>query len=125
MLLFVLQVFHTLVFIAAISCLAVLWVYALTGRLARLAPWALGFPVAIFAGVMINGECVLQTWAKRLSGIEEGWARDILFLPEAVALSTIPVCVPVFAVTLLVVAARFIGPRVIARMRPPAGPSRG
>ncbi|MGJ3231953.1 MAG: hypothetical protein ACFE0P_09155 [Oceanicaulis sp.] len=117
MLLFALQLLHTLVYAAAIGCLAVLWIYALTSRLARIAPYALGFPVAIFAGVLINGECVLQTWAKRLSGVEDGWARDILLLPEALALSTIDICVPVFALTLLAAAARFLHTRLAARDR--------
>ncbi len=44
---------------------------------------ALAFPPAIAIAQLLNGgECILQTWAKEMRGIEEGWARDIYLLPE-------------------------------------------
>lgn len=97
MALFILQLVHTVVWVIAVTMVIGLAAYVLTGRFARFVPWALAFPVLIFIGILINGECILQTWARELSGIEEGWARDILFLPEPVARATMPVCVPAFA----------------------------
>ncbi|MGY6532609.1 hypothetical protein [Glycocaulis sp.] len=98
MALFILQLVHTIVWVTSVAMVIGLAAYVLTGRFERFVPWALGFPVLIFIGILINGECILQTWARELSGIEEGWARDILFLPEPVARATMPVCVPAFAV---------------------------
>ena len=97
MALFILQLVHTVVWVIAVTMVIGLAAYVLTGRFERIVPWALGVPVLIFIGILINGECILQTWARELSGIEEGWARDILFLPEPVARATMPVCVPAFA----------------------------
>lgn len=48
---------------------------------------ALAWPAAIGVGRWLNGaECVLQTWARELRGVETGWARDVWWIPEAWAL---------------------------------------
>ena len=91
-----LQLVHTLIYGGAWACLAGLWVYALTGRLERALPVFIAAPVLIGVGLALNGgECVFQTWAKTLSGVEEGWARDILILPEALVLGTVSITAPI------------------------------
>lgn len=106
--LLILQVFHTLVFIVCIGALLPLAGYAVTGRGLALAAWSLVPPVIVFIGLMLNGwTCILQTWAKRLTGTEDGWARDVLFLPESWATRVVRVMVPVFIIVVGAGAARF------------------
>ncbi|MCI5043607.1 MAG: hypothetical protein MRY72_02825 [Aquisalinus sp.] len=51
---------------------------------------ALLFPPLVCLGRIANGrECILQTWARELRGIESGWARDIYLLPENWALNVV------------------------------------
>ncbi|KAA5803793.1 hypothetical protein F1654_08315 [Alkalicaulis satelles] len=108
MLLFAIQLAHFLIYVAALAMLAGMAVYALSGRLARYIPLFLGYPLAILAGYLANGNrCILQTWARALTGVEDGWARDILFLPEIVAVNTMAVCIPVFVLAALAVIARW------------------
>ncbi|MCW5724374.1 MAG: hypothetical protein KIS81_05400 [Maricaulaceae bacterium] len=108
MALFILRLVHTLIYAAAIAMLAGMAIYAFTGRLQGWLPLFIGFPVAIFIALVLNrGTCILQTWAKRLSGTGDGWARDIFFLPEPLALRTLPVCAPTFVIIALGVAARW------------------
>ncbi|MBR9825116.1 MAG: hypothetical protein GYB36_04840 [Alphaproteobacteria bacterium] len=106
--LFLLQLVHTLIFIAALSTLLPLGWYALTGQGERVAIYVLLVPVAIFIGLMLNqGTCILQSWAKRLTGTQTGWARDILFLPESWALRVVPVMLPVFVVVIAAAGVRW------------------
>lgn len=95
--LFLLKLVHTLVFVFAIGSLIPVASYALTGQGLAAALWALLLPLGIFIGLQLNGgTCILQTWAKQLIGINEGWARDVFFLPESWAIRTVAVMVPVF-----------------------------
>ncbi len=51
---------------------------------------ALLFPPLVCLGRIANGrECILQTWARELRGIENSWARDIYLLPESWALNVV------------------------------------
>lgn len=109
MVLFAIQLAHFIIYIAAMAMLAGMAAYALTGRLERFMPVCLGFPLVILAGYLANSnQCILQTWARSLTGVEEGWARDIVFLPEIVAVNTMRVCIPVFMIAAAGVTARWL-----------------
>lgn len=106
--LLILQIFHTIIFVVCIGALLPLGAYALTGEGMVLAIYALIPPVLVFIGLFLNGwTCILQTWAKRLTGITDGWARDVLFLPESWATRTVQVMVPVFVVVVGAAALRW------------------
>ncbi|WP_420430269.1 hypothetical protein [Hyphobacterium sp.] len=82
--LFWLRLMHTVIFAVCMVALLVMIVFALTGGWRTAALWSLIAPVTILAGLWLNsGRCVLQTRARKLTGISEGWARDIFFLPES------------------------------------------
>lgn len=105
--LFAIQAFHTLIYLAAWGCLIGLWVYGLTGRWRRGLPLFFALPAVISLGLLLNGgDCIFQTWAKQLSGIEEGWARDLLWIPEPLALDTVVITAPLFLGGLLAAGVR-------------------
>ena len=105
--LFLLQLGHTLIYLAAWGCLIGLWVYGLTGRWRRGLPIFLGLPAVISLGLLLNGgDCIFQTWARRLTGVEEGWVRDLLFIPEPLALDTVIITAPLFLGGLLAAGVR-------------------
>jgi hypothetical protein len=105
--LFLLQLGHTLIYLAAWGCLIGLWAYGLTGRWRKGLPVFFGMPAVISLGLLLNkGDCIFQTWAKQLSGVEEGWARDLLFIPEPLALDTIVITAPLFLAGLSAAAIR-------------------
>ena len=107
--LFILKLVHTLIFIAAIGTLIPFTWYAATGRQGEFAGWAALLPIGILAGIILNrGSCILQSWAKQLEGREEGWARDVFFLPESWAVRTVPVMIPVFALAIGAALLRFL-----------------
>ena len=98
-LLMLLMAAHLGVVILATAAIAYLWFRSLTSAAATdpLLWAALMFPGLIGLGRYANGvECVLQTWAKRLRGVETGWARDVLWLPESWAQAIPPVCTPLY-----------------------------
>lgn len=99
--LFLLQAVHTLVTLLALSSLVPMAVYAWTGEGLNLALWALCLPLGILSGLLLNdGRCVLQDLARKWSGQHEGWARDILLLPERWALNLVPATTPFFALVI-------------------------
>jgi hypothetical protein len=105
--LFLLKLVHTAVFAICLACLGAIGVFALSGHGRTLALWALVPPVLVFIGLQLNrGECILQTWARRLTGQTDGWARDVFWLPESWALRTVPVMLPVALVLLAGMALR-------------------
>lgn len=105
--LFWLRFVHTVIFAYCIATLIPMSAYALTGEGQRVALTALIGPVLVFLGILLNrGTCILQTLAKRLTGTEEGWVRDIFFLPESWALRVVKVMVPVFVLVIGGVAVR-------------------
>jgi len=107
--LFLLRLVHTGVFAVCLTCIGVIAVYDVTGIGREPALWALLPPVLVFIGLQLNrGECILQTWAKRLSGRPDGWTRDVFWLPEDWALRVVPVMTPLAIVLILGLAARLI-----------------
>lgn len=106
--LFWLRFVHTLVFAYCVATLIPMSAYALTGEGQHVALTALIGPVLVFFGLVLNrGTCILQTLAKRLTGTQEGWVRDIFFLPESWALRVVKVLLPVFVLVIGGVALRF------------------
>ena len=109
--LFLLQLVHTLVFAVCIATLGPLGWYALSGQGQTLALWALLPPIGIFVGLQLNGgRCILQTLARRWSGVAEDdprWVRDILFLPESWAVRVVRIMLPVFVITVGAAGVRF------------------
>jgi hypothetical protein len=62
---------------------------------------ALAWPALIGLGLLLNrGECLLQTWARRLAGRENGWTRDMLWVPEAWATRIPQVFTPPYLIAL-------------------------
>lgn len=107
--LFLLRLVHTGVFAVCLTCIGVIAVYDVTGIGREPALWALLPPVLVFIGLQFNrGECILQTWAKRLSGQTEGWTRDVFWLPEDWALRVVPVMTPLAIVLILGLVARLL-----------------
>ncbi|WP_300530891.1 hypothetical protein [Maricaulis sp.] len=99
--LFWLRFVHTVILAYCIATLLPMSAYALTGQGEQIALTALLGPVLVFVGLVLNrGTCILQTWAKHLTGTTEGWARDIFFLPESWALSVVKVMLPVFVLVI-------------------------
>ena len=75
--------FHLIVVIAAFAAGPYIAWKAIRKETSFLLYGALALPIFIIVGIGLNGgECLLQTWAKQLRGVEEGWARDIYLLPE-------------------------------------------
>lgn len=100
--LFWLRLVHTLIFAACLVALVILSVFAASGLWRSTAIWALIAPFGILAGLLLNrGQCTLQTRAQKLMGVENGWARDIFFLPESWAIRVVRVFVPPFALAVL------------------------
>lgn len=95
--LFWLRLIHTLLFAACMAALAILIVFAISGVWRTGAVWALIAPFTILAGLLLNGgRCILQTRARKLMGMDDGWARDIFFLPESWAIRVVKIFVPPF-----------------------------
>lgn len=100
--LFLLQLVHSVVFIVCVATLVPMGWYVLSGQGQTLAFWSLLPPIGIFVGLQLNGgRCILQTLARRMSGVAEDdprWVRDILFLPERWAVRVVKIMLPVFVV---------------------------
>lgn len=100
--------FHTLV--VALSTLAVIYIFYcafLKTSWHVLLGIAMAYPLAICIGRLLNGrECILQTWAKKLQGIEEGWAPDIYFLGQNLALRVVVVTAIFYVIAILFYAFR-------------------
>ncbi|MEE2526659.1 hypothetical protein V0U79_09790 [Hyphobacterium sp. HN65] len=100
--LFWLRLAHTVIFGACLAALACLAIFAVSGAGRTAAIWSLVAPFTILAGLLINrGRCFLQTRARRLMGMDEGWARDIFFLPESWAVRVVKVFFPPFTLAVL------------------------
>ncbi|MEP3071298.1 hypothetical protein [Maricaulis sp.] len=109
MVLFVLRLVHTAVFAVCLTCLGLIAVYDLTGLGLVPALWALLPPALVGLGLLLNrGECILQTWARRLTNSGEAWARDVFFLPESWALRTVPVMLPLSLVLIAAIPVRYL-----------------
>ncbi|HYF22429.1 MAG TPA: hypothetical protein VD929_03430 [Caulobacteraceae bacterium] len=110
--LFWLMTVHTAVFALAVA--AVLYALArglVGGDLAGdgLLWAALAFPALIELGRRLNrAQCVLQTWARRLRGIEDGWARDVWWIPERWAVRVPAAMTPVYVLALGLCAGRML-----------------
>lgn len=104
------QIVHSLIYLAALACIAGVWIYALTGALRRALPLCAGAPLLIGLGLVLNGgDCLFQSWARQLSGADgEAWVRDLLWLPEAVAVNTPLIFGPVFAAGMLLALQRWM-----------------
>jgi len=90
---------HLVIVIIAVAAIAYALLRGATGLVPDDAPlWiSLAIPAAIGLGRFANGvECILQTWAKRLRGVNAGWARDILWLPESWARAIPPLFTPLY-----------------------------
>lgn len=100
--LFVLQLAHTVIYLAALVCIAAVWVFALSGRGRRFLLISAVSPVLIGLGLVLNdGDCVFQSWARMLADAEtDAWTRDLLFIPEVLAVNTPLVFTPVFVIGL-------------------------
>lgn len=100
--LFWLRLAHTIIFIACLIALGCLALFAITGLGRIVALWSLMAPFIILAGLLINrGRCLLQTRARKLMGINGGWARDIFFLPESWAIRVVKVFIPPFTLAVV------------------------
>jgi hypothetical protein len=100
--LFWLRLIHTVIFAACLAALGVLVTFAITGHGRTAAIWSLAAPFTILAGLLINrGRCLLQTRARKLMGVSDGWARDIFFLPESWAVRVVRVFVPPFTLAVI------------------------
>lgn len=109
MVLFVLRLMHTAVFALCLTCLGLIAHYDLTGRGLVPALWALLPPALVGLGLLLNrGECILQSWARQLTGSGEAWARDVFFLPESWALRTVPVMLPLSLVLIAAIPVRYL-----------------
>jgi hypothetical protein len=105
--LFWLRLVHTIIFALCLAALAILAVFAISGLWRQAAIGALAAPFIILAGLLINrGRCLLQTRARKLMGMEDGWARDIFFLPESWAIRVVKVFIPPFTLAVLGTLAR-------------------
>jgi hypothetical protein len=93
---------HTAVVLVSISAIAYALWRGLTGWAGAADPWllaALAWPAVIGAGLALNrGQCVMQSWARRLSGVDGGWARDMLWVPETWAVRIPQVFTPPYLV---------------------------
>jgi len=70
---------------------------------------ALALPALIEAGRRLNGaRCVLQTWARRLRGVEDGWARDVWWIPERWAVRIPALTAPAYLLALGLCAGRLL-----------------
>ncbi len=79
----VLMGFHLILVVAGFAAGPFIGWMAIKQKRSTLLWGALAFPPPIALGQILNGgECILQTWAKEIRGIETGWARDIYLLPE-------------------------------------------
>lgn len=97
-----LRLLHTVIFAACLIALVILVVFAATGFWRNAAIWSLIAPFTILAGLLINGgRCVLQTRARRLMGLETGWARDIFLLPESWATRIVRLLLPPFTLAVI------------------------
>lgn len=96
--LFAIQSAHTLIYIAAVFCIGWIWVFVLTGHGRNGLPACIAFPLLIGIGLLLNGgECFFQTFARAASGDESaGWTRDLLLIPEAIAVHTPLIFTPPF-----------------------------
>ncbi|MBU6298461.1 MAG: hypothetical protein KGJ79_02645 [Alphaproteobacteria bacterium] len=101
---------HTL--IAALSVASVAYVYyaALAKRHRAkdtLLVLALLWPAAIVALLFANGmQCVMQMWAKQLTGQHTGWVRDIYWLPESWVRLVPPVFTSLYALGIALLCGR-------------------
>ena len=61
-------------------------------------------------GLVLNGgDCLFQSWARQLPGTDgEAWVRDLLWLPEAVAVNTPLIFRPVFVARTLLALQRWV-----------------
>lgn len=90
LMLHVLMAAHTIIVLASFAAGPFIAWNAIRGERPPLFWLALGFPPLICIGRLLNGEeCILQSWARELRGINTGWARDIYLLPEAWALQVV------------------------------------
>ena len=109
MVLFLLRLVHTAIFVVCLTCLGLIAVYDLSGRGLVPALWALVPPALVGLGLLLNrGDCILQTWAKRLTDSGEAWASDVFFLPESWALRTVPVMLPLALVLVAAMPVRYL-----------------
>lgn len=98
-LLHILMAVHTLIGAVSTACLVYLFVAAWKGRSPAKDPFlafALIWPLANLTLMAFNGMvCPLQDAARTLTGQEEGWVRDIYWVPEG-WLKIIPWTYPAF-----------------------------
>lgn len=86
-LLHILVAVHTLVAAVSTSCL----VYLFLGAWKRRSPrkdlflrFALAWPLLNWVLLLANSmECPMQSWAKDLAGVQDGWVRDLYLVPES------------------------------------------
>jgi hypothetical protein len=102
---------HLCIVIVAVAAILYALFRGATGI--RADDWALWIALAIPAGIGLgrfaNGvECILQSWAKRLRGVESGWARDILWVPESWARAIPGVFTPLYLFAAGLVAGRLL-----------------
>lgn len=83
---------HTLIVAACFAAGPVMAQRSLQSRWDWLFWTAFILPPAIALLRMLTGRvCILQTWAKRLRGIETGWARDMYIFNEKWAMRVVKI----------------------------------